>query len=201
MRKIIATMWVTLDGFVAGPDDGMDWVCLDEQMMAYELALVEEAGILMLGRVTFGDFSGHWPQLANETAPQTGEISSIDEMQRAYARRLDAMRKIVVSRSGNVAEWRNSEMLSAINENDIGRLKRESGGDIVIYGSVSIIDALSNLNLVDEYHLLLHPVTVGNGRPLFSGPLKLELQSAEPFQSGIVLAKYRAGESSASGSP
>jgi Dihydrofolate reductase len=69
MRKIIATMWTSLDGFVAGPDDEMDWVRLDEQMMAYEQTLVDEADILMLGRITFGDFAGHWPLLANEPKP------------------------------------------------------------------------------------------------------------------------------------
>jgi dihydrofolate reductase len=193
MRKIIATMWVSLDGFVAGPDDGMDWVRLDEQMMAYEQALVDEAGILMLGRITFGDFAGHWPHLANGHEPETGDPTDLDAMHRAYARRIDAMRKIVVSRSGVVAEWRGSETLPAITESCVGRLKREPGGDIVIYGSISVINALSDLHLIDEYHLLLHPIALGKGRSLVNNTLKLELISAEPFQSGVVLARYRAG--------
>jgi|TARA_A100001391_G_scaffold190382_1_gene162731 dihydrofolate reductase len=191
MPKIIATMWVTLDGFVAGLDDGMDWVRLDEQMMAYEQALVEAADILMLGRVTFGDFAGHWPHLANEPEPEFGDPSSLDAMHRAYARRIDSMRKIVVSASGNVVEWRNSETLLTIGKIDIDRLNREAKGDIVIYGSVSVINALSALDLIDEYHLLVHPIALGNGRPLFDSLVKLELESAEPFKSGIVLAKYR----------
>lgn len=197
MRKIIATMWTSLDGFVAGPDDKMDWVRLDEQMMAYEQALVDEADILMLGRITFGDFAGHWPLLANEPRPESGDISTVYEMQRAYARRIDAMRKVVVSTSGEVADWRNSDVLPIISRKLIEQLKREPGGNIVIYGNVSVINALSALNLVDEYHLLLHPIVLRKGRPLFDNPVKLELKSAEPLNSGVVLTRYEARDDGA----
>ena len=74
------------------------------------------------------------------------------------------MKKIVVSSSGNVAAWRNSETLTAITGKNIDCLKKESGCDIVIYGSLSVINALSALDLVDEYHLLLHPLVLGKGQ-------------------------------------
>jgi dihydrofolate reductase len=191
MREVIVTMWTSLDGFVAGPDDELDWVRLDEQMMVYEQALVDAADILMLGRITFGDFAGHWPLVAK--APATGNASSLDAMLRRYALRLDAMRKVVVSGSGRVADWCNSETLPAIDEATIARLEYGAAGPVVIYGSRSVVNALSRLHLVDEYHLLQHPTVLGEGRPLFDSPVRLALKSVEPFQSGVVLAKYRAG--------
>jgi dihydrofolate reductase len=140
------------------------WVCLDEKMMAHEQVLVDGADILMLGRITFNDFAAHWPSLANEPVPQAAESPSLDDMRCTYARRIDVMKKIVVSSSGNVAAWRNSETLTAITGKNIDCLKKESGCDIVIYGSLSVINALSALDLVDEYHLLLHPLVLGKGQ-------------------------------------
>jgi Dihydrofolate reductase len=107
------------------------------------------------------------------------------------------MRKVVVSTSGEVADWRNSDVLPTISRKLIDQLKREPGGNIVIYGSVSVINALSALNLVDEYHLLLHPIVLRKGRPLFDNPVKLELKSAEPLNSGVVLTRYEARDDGA----
>lgn len=191
MRRIVVSLWTTLDGFAAGPNDEMDWIRGDEDMSAYERSFVEDADILMLGRKTFGDFASHWPRVAHENA-DTAEGKS----QQTYARRVDAIKKIVVSASGNVAEWQNSEVLSRIEQKAIDRLKRGIGGDIIIYGSLSVIDALSRLNRIDEYHLLLHPVVLGEGKPVFGKArrVNMELHSAEPFKSGVVLMKYRSGD-------
>lgn len=185
MRRIIVSMWTTLDNFVAGPNDEMDWLRVDGEMMAYEQSFIDDADILMLGRSTFGDFAGYWPKAARDPKAEPAE--------RAYAQRVDDMKKIAVSASGKVAEWRNAEVLSKVDNDEIERLKRGSGGDIVIYGSLSVIDALLRLNLVDEFHLLVHPIVLGKGKPLFdkARPVALELLSAEPFKSGVVLMKYR----------
>lgn len=185
MRRIIVSMWTTLDNFVAGPNDEMDWLRVDGDVMAYEQSFVDEADILMLGRRTFGDFVGYWPKAARDPNTEPAE--------RAYAQRVDEMKKMVVSASGKMAEWRNAEVLSTVGKEEIERLKRRSGGDIVIYGSLSVVGALSKLNLVDEFHLLVHPIVLGKGKPLFgkARPVALELLSAEPFKSGVVLMKYR----------
>ncbi|KKB13446.1 hypothetical protein VE25_01990 [Devosia geojensis] len=191
MSRILVSMWTTLDGLVAGPNDEMGWLRGDAQMMAYEQSFVDAAETLMLGRKTFGDFAGYWPVAARDTAPKVG----VEEMQRNYARRVDAMKKIAVSASGDVAEWDYTRVLSRIEAEEIGRLKDEAEGDIVIYGSLSVIDALSALGLIDEYHMLVHPIVLGEGKPMFdkSRPLSLALASVEPFDTGVVLMKYRKG--------
>jgi len=186
MRKIIVSMWITLDGFVAGPQDEMDWLLMDDQLHRYELELVESAGSLMLGRSTHADFAGYWPQAAHNP-DQPAEL-------RKYAQRVDAMEKIVVSTSGNIAPWKNTRRLERIDPDEITELKRGSDGNIVIYGSLAVIRSLDELRLIDEFHLLVHPVFLRHGKALFDGsqpPVRLKLDAAEPFASGVVLMKYR----------
>lgn len=186
MRKIIVSMWTTLDGFVAGPRDEMDWLLIDDQMYRYERKLVEDSGGLLLGRITHADFAGHWPRAA-QNPDETDDV-------RGYARRVDTMEKIVVSASGNIAAWQNTRRLERVHPDEIIELKRGPGGDIVVYGSLAVIRSLVERGLVDEFQLLVHPVFLRNGKALFEDgqpPQRLELVSAEPFTSGVVLMKYR----------
>jgi dihydrofolate reductase len=116
-----------------------------------------------------------------------------DEM-RAYARRVDVMEKVVVSASGKIAAWQNTRRLARIDPDEVTELKRGGGRDIVVYGSLAVIRPLAELGLIDEFHLLVHPVFLRNGKALFEGggpPERLELASAESFTSGVVLMKYR----------
>lgn len=186
MRKIVVSMWTTLDGFVAGPRDEMDWLLIDDQVQKYERELVEGSGGLLLGRITHADFAGHWPQAAQDP-------DEADEV-RGYARRVDTMEKIVVSASGNTVAWQGTRSLQRVDADEITELKRGDGGDIVVYGSLTVIRSLVQLRLVDEFHLLVHPVFLRDGKALFEHgqpPQHLELVSAEPFTSGVVLMKYQ----------
>ncbi|MET8357404.1 dihydrofolate reductase family protein [Micromonospora sp. NPDC005171] len=185
MRNIVVSMWTTLDGFVAGSDDEMDWLLIDDHLQKYEWDLVDNAGSLMLGRVTHADFAGHWPLVAQDP-DQPDDV-------RGYAQRLDALEKIVVSASGDTATWTNTRRLTRLDPDEITALKRGPGGDIVVYGSLTLIRSLADLRLIDELHLLVHPVFLRRGKALFDGdqpPARLELVSAEPFASGVVLLKY-----------
>ncbi|SDU79441.1 dihydrofolate reductase family protein [Jiangella alkaliphila] len=186
MGKIVVSMWTTLDGYVAGPQDEMDWLLIDDQLLRYEQELVESSDSLLLGRITHGDFAGYWPRAADDPAEP-------DEV-RAYARRIDAMDKIVISASGNTAPWKNTRRFERIDPDEITELKRGTGGDIVIYGSLAVIRALAGHRLIDEFQLLVHPVLLGHGKALLDqdqSPARLELLSAKPFPSGVVLMKYR----------
>lgn len=186
MSKIVVSMWTTLDGFVAGPHDEMDWLLVDGQLQTYEQELVESSAGLLLGRITHADFAGYWPQAARDR-DEPEEV-------RAFARRVDAMDKIVVSASGDTATWANTRTLTHIDPDEIAELKRDLGGDIVIYGSISVIRSLADLQLIDEFHFLVHPVLLRHGKALFDGhqpPVRLGLVSAEPFSSGVVLMKHR----------
>lgn len=186
MRKIIVTMWVTLDGYISGPNDDMSWVRVDDAVGKYEDDLVSAADTLMLGRVTYQSFAGAWPYVPDNPNASEGE--------KVYARKLNSMRKVVFSKSLESVEWHNSTLRREINPDDVMALKNESGKDIVIYGSASVIQALTARGLIDEYQLLVHPVVVGGGKRLFQeGGVRtdLTLVGTKTFDSGVVLLTYQ----------
>ena len=187
MRKIVVTAWVTLDGFVSGPAGEMDFVgrFYDEEMGQYETDLVRGGDTLLLGRRTYDSFAGAWP-----TVPDNPDVS---EGERVYARMLNAMRKVVVSTTLTEPGWEHTDVLTDVRRAEIEALKAEEGRDIIVYGSASIVRQLTDLGLVDEYHLLLHPVALGGGLSLFRSlatPTDLGFVSATPHPSGVVKLIY-----------
>src|SRR5947209_14846881 len=191
MRKIIVTMWITLDGFIAGPNGEMDWVgeSYEEAMGNYEYDLVSSADTLLLGRVTYQSFAGSWPHVPDNPNAPEGE--------KAYARKLNAMRKIVFSRTLESVEWNNSTLVKEVSSEEIEQLKHEPGRDMVIYGSASLVRTLTNLGLIDEYQILVHPVILGSGKPLFQDikdQVKLKLVNTKTHPSGVVLLSYQPRE-------
>jgi dihydrofolate reductase len=188
MRKLVLTEWVSLDGYTAGPDNDMSFVgeSFDEEMGQYEDDIVNTGDTLVLGRVTYESFAGSWPHVPDKPDVSEGE--------KAYARKLNSMRKIVFSRTLGSAEWNNSVLLREIDPDAIKHWKQEDGKDMLIYGSASLVQQLTNLGLIDEYQLLVHPVVLGGGKPLLKNitdKQRLKLVSAKPFRSGVVLLTYQ----------
>lgn len=188
MRRIVLTEWVSLDGYTTGPNNDMSFVgeSFNQEMGQYEDGIVTSADTLVLGRVTYESFAGSWPYVPDK--PDASE----DE--KSYARKLNSMRKIVFSRTLGSADWNNSTLLREINEETIRQWKQEDGKDMLIYGSASIVQQLTNLGLIDEYQLLVHPVVLGGGKALLANLAdkhRLKLVSAKPFSSGVVLLTYQ----------
>ncbi len=191
MRKIITTTWTTLDGFIAGANGEMDWIgeIYDEAMGLYEDQVVSEADTLLMGRVTYQSFAGSWPYVPDNPNASEGE--------KIYARKLNAMRKIVFSQTLESVEWNNSTLRKEIVPEEIAQLKQEPGRDMLIYGSASIVQALTNHGLIDEYQVLVHPVILGGGKPLFQNiqqQVKLTLVNNKTHPSGIVVLYYQPRE-------
>jgi dihydrofolate reductase len=188
MRKIIVTEWVSLDGFVSGPDNDMSFVgeSFSDEMSQYEDDIVSQSDTLILGGVTYASFAGSWPFVPDKPDVSEGE--------KAYARKVNAMRKLVFSKTLKSADWNNSQLFREIDPEQLKKFKQEDGKDMLIYGSTSIVQQFTNLGLIDEYQLLVLPAILGGGKALFkdvNARRKLKLVSAKPFESGVVVMTYQ----------
>ena len=184
MGKLITSTWITLDGFICGPNGEMDFVgkFFDEEMGKYEKTLVDGASTLLLGKTTYDSFAGSWPNVPDNP--------NVSEDEKDYARVLNKLNKVVYSKSLKNAEWNNSILYADINKDEIIKLKSSSEKNIVIYGSASIIQQLTALGLIDEYQLLVHPIFLGSGKPLFKDKVTLSLLKTDKFISGVMFNSY-----------
>jgi dihydrofolate reductase len=185
VRKLILSELVTLDGVMEAPggEPGhphTGWAAgyMGAEEVAYKLGEVREAGALLLGRVTYESFAGAWPE-------RTGE----------FADRMNAMPKHVVSATLRDPAWNNTAVIGGDVAREVARLKRATGGPILVNGSRMLAHALIALGLVDELRLTIFPVILGSGRRLFPetpGKTELRLADTRRFASGVVVNTYHA---------
>jgi dihydrofolate reductase len=188
VRKIIATMFISLDGVVEiGQGEWHFPYFNDEMAAAVDRVLGPgKTDTLLLGRVTYESFAGAWP----EREAGGGEDA-------AFAKHLGDARKIVVSSQQLEFTWRNSEQLEGDLVEAVTALKNEPGDThIGISGSPSIVRQLLDAGLLDELHLLVHPVAVRKGMRLFEGEkqIPLRLISSESFETGVLNLVYGPAE-------
>jgi dihydrofolate reductase len=190
MRTIIAGLFISLDGVVEAPDQ-WHFPYFNDEMGAAVDATLAKADTLLLGRKTYDSFPGAWPEreaAGGEDAP--------------FAKKLGDARKIVASRQDLEFGWRNSERLEGDLVATVTALKTEPGGDIAMSGSVSIVRQLLAAGLLDELHLLVHPIAVRKGMRLFDEgdtPIPLKLISSTPFKTGVLHLVYTTADSSGEG--
>jgi dihydrofolate reductase len=190
MRKITAGLFISLDGVVENPQD-WHFPYFNDEMGAAVSATLGAADTILLGRTTYDSFAGAWPE--RETAG--GEDAG-------FAKTLGDARKIVVSNQQLTFTWRNSEQLKGDLVEAVTALKNEPGGsNIGMSGSVSVVRQLLAAGLLDELHLLVHPIAVRNGMRLFDEgeALPLTLLSSETFKTGVLNLVYGPAESAPEG--
>jgi dihydrofolate reductase len=186
MRKIKAGLFISLDGVVEAPDQWHFPYYNDEMGNAVD-ATLGKADTMLFGRKTYDSFAGAWP----EREAAGGEDAH-------FAKVLGDVRKIVVSNQDLEFTWRNSEQLEGDLVEFVTALKNEPGGDISMSGSVSVVRQLLAAGLLDELHLLVHPIAVGKGMRLFEegeAPIPLKLISSQTFETGVLNLVYAPDES------
>jgi dihydrofolate reductase len=136
MRKIIASEMITVDGFFAGEDGELDWFVQDEELNTVALDLLHSVDAILYGKATYEMMAGFWSHA-------TG----------SFADRTNTLQKIVFSTTLKETlwgEWKNAKPVNGDIAQEVAKLKQQTGKDMVIYGSGSIVQALTNLGLIDE---------------------------------------------------
>jgi dihydrofolate reductase len=154
MRRLILQTGISIDGYVAALDKSHPWGVEreDEGVKRWVLDSVWAAGAHLMGRVTYDEMAAVWPTSTSE-----------------YARPMNEIPKVVFSKSLHHADWPETRIARSDLGEEIGRLKREPGNDMIAYGGATFDQALSRLGLVDEYRLIVQPAALGAGAPPVQG--------------------------------
>ena len=185
MRKITAGLFISLDGVVEAPDQ-WHFPYFNDEMGAAVEATLGAADTVLFGRKTYDSFAGVWP-----------EREAAGEEDAGLAKALGDARKIVVSNQKLEFAWRNSEQLEGDLVEAVTALKHEPGANIALSGSVSVVRQLLAGGLLDELHLLVHPIAIRKGMRLFDEgetPVPLRLISSESFKTGVLNLVYGPAE-------
>jgi dihydrofolate reductase len=184
MRKIIASLQVSVDGFIEGPNGELDWAMAeDEETWAEVNEMLNSVDTFILGRVMYSDYEQYWlALLANPTGTKN---------ENAYARLADKIPHIVLSKTLDKVAWKATRIVRDIEE--IRIMKEQQGKNIVTWGGATLVSSLMNMGLIDEVRLMVNPIILGGGKALFKDVKErhsLKLIRAKPLKSGKVSLTY-----------
>jgi dihydrofolate reductase len=177
MRQVALQMSVSVDGFVAGPHGGLGGADEHEDVVLWKLAALRRASTHIMGRTTYEQMAAYWPSATSD-----------------YAAVMNGTPKVVFSKTLEKAEWPESRIAAGDLAEEITNLKRQPGTDIMVHGGASFVQSLARFGLIDEYRLVIRPVALGSGRPMFAdlpAPMSFTLAAATSYPDGITIHVYQ----------
>ena len=184
MKKIIVFNHISLDGFFVGANGDSGWAHKNTDDPEYATWVAGNAGgdaDFLFGRITYELMAGYWPTpMAKQQMPEVAEA-------------MNKRRKLVFSKTLNKADWNNTKLIKGELVQEVKKIKSESGPDILIFGSGTIISQLAAENLIDTYMMVMSPVVLGKGRTMFEGLKEmkdLKLTGSRAFKNGKVLLNF-----------
>jgi dihydrofolate reductase len=173
--KVVLKMRQTLDGFVCSPsgDDSFLFAHIDVEAFKWEAEHLWRAGVHVMGKNLYKNMAAYWPSSDALAAPPMNEIP-----------------KAVFSRTLKEVPWGPASILRGSPGEEISALKQQHSKDVFVHGGAMLAQSLSSQDLVDEYRLLIHPVTLAGGKPCIAIPIKLRLNAVHRFMSGVVALNY-----------
>lgn len=182
MRKLFSFNMVTLDGLFEGPNHDINWHNVDNEFNEFAIEQTQTIGTLVFGRVTYELMASYWPTPAAQA----------DDPEVAHL--MNTLPKVVVSRTLEKADWQNTRLIRENVAQEIQTLKEQPGNDLAVFGSADLLSFLMRMNLVDEHRVMVAPIVLGRGTPLFKNleqTVKLSLVGTRLFKSGNILLTYR----------
>lgn len=182
MRKIIWWVHTSVDGHIDGPNGEFDWPAVGPELFAYSEALTERVDTFIYGRAVWDMMASYWP---------TADAHSTDSHDINYAPVWRKTPKVVFSSTLTEAEW-DTRVIGGDLATSVAALKAEPGKDLLLTGGSAFAGALTELGLIDEYHIVVHPVVLGGGKPLFPTGRRRDLRLVESrsFDSLTTLLRY-----------
>ena len=183
MRKIIVSNLITIDGYFEGLNQDLSWFVTGNDFFDYAVKQLDEVDTILFGRITYQQMAAFWPDAKTEDAA----MATIKD-------KMNSLQKIVFSKTLIKAEWNNTQLIREHITDEIIKLKQQPGKDIVIFGSGTIVSELTALKLIDEYRLIVNPVILSSGNPLFKSineKVNLRLINMKVLDSGSVIMYYQ----------
>ncbi len=178
-------MHTSLDGFVAGLKGELDWAKIDDEMFDFVATMTDAADTALYGRVTYEMMQGYWPNAGKEP-----NASKHDKEHSAWYNKVS---KIVLSKTMSEEGLDNTTVISGQLTDNINKIKKQDGKNILIFGSPRASQSLLNEGLIDEFWLFVNPIILGQGMPLFkdiTGTTKLKLVESRTFACGVIALHY-----------
>ena len=208
MRELILKMSISIDSFVAGADGDIQWVFgSDQEARDWTVATVSDASLHIMGSRTFHDMAAYWPTATDAFAPPMNQIPKavFSKQGAAVLKNVNTTTALENARANDgpgrsaalqpgAESWAQAYVASGDLAEEVAKLKAQDGKPIIAHGGASFARSLVAHGLVDQYALLVHPVALGNGLPIFSGlaaPMKLKLVRSKAFPGGATAQIYR----------
>jgi dihydrofolate reductase len=188
MRRIIAALIVSVDGFIEGPHGELDWVDTWED----PFDLLPQIDTCILGGGMYPGYEQYWSAVLNHphgALPFTGKVASQGEI--TYARFAERTPHVVLSRTLSKVAWKNTRVVRDVEA--IRELKQQPGQDMHAVGGATLVGSLMNEGMIDELRLVVHPIVLGGGKPLFKDVRErhaLRFLGAKPLEGGLVRLNY-----------
>jgi dihydrofolate reductase len=183
VRKIVWTMSVSVDGYMAGPNREIDWHMVDDELFHHMAGWLAGAGGFLEGRVTYELMAQFWPAADRDPAAKPAVVE--------FAQIWRDMPKVVYSRTLDRVDW-NATVVHDVVPAEVLALKAQPGGDLVV-GGADLGAEFARHDLIDEYRLYVHPVVIGRGTPMLrpsDAKVPLRLIETHTFGNGVVLLRY-----------
>ncbi len=186
MRKLKLQVQMTVDGYIAGPNGEMDFMVWnwDDALKQYVETITAPVDCIVLGRKLAEGFIPHW----------AGVAANPDDEDFTAGKKFTDTHKVVFTKTLNQSEWNNTVLAKGELADEITQLKNQEGNDIIAYGGATFVSALIRHQLIDEFHLFINPVAIGDGMPIFKeldSKQDLALVKSTSFECGVVVLNYK----------
>jgi dihydrofolate reductase len=189
MRKVLLNMTMTLDGFFCGPNGELNWMSQtpDQELNDDIVAFFQEVDDGFIGYPTASGMIPYWLGVAQNPSASSEE--------RAIAQAVNKLHALILSNREEKLAWENTKLLVVKSDDElveaVKKIKQQPGKDLGVPGGIRTAQTFVRLDLVDEYVLMVHPVTIGQGQSVFTNKVNLELVGVKTYKSGVMRVHYR----------